>query len=267
MSSKRDVHGSVRYQNDGRVAIVTGACSGIGWAIAAAFRESGAEVLAVDVNESRVHELPGGVRFHQADVGLEEDCEAAVQVAVEEWGGVDVLINNAAIQPPDSYLPMDQYPSDLWKRMVAVNLSGYAFMAKYALAVMRRQHAGVVINIASAQGHRTARGVPAYGPIKSANLMQARQWGVEYARQGIRVLSVSPGAIATPLVTSTADSQGGEEQLANRHPLGRIGEPREVANAVLWLSSRDASFVTATDLEVDGGLGAFAAFADPYAID
>ena len=267
LSSKRDVHGSVRYQNDGRVAIVTGACSGIGWAIAAAFRESGAEVLAVDVNASRVHELPDGVRFHQADVGLEEDCEAAVQVAVEEWGGVDVLVNNAAIQPPDSYLPMDQYPSDLWKRMVAVNLSGYAFMAKYALAVMRRQHAGVVINIASAQGHRAARGVPAYGPIKSANLMQARQWGVEYARQGIRVLSVSPGAIATPLVTSTADSQGGEEQLANRHPLGRIGEPREVANAVLWLSSRDASFVTATDLEVDGGLGAFAAFADPYAID
>ena len=267
LSAKRDVHGSVRYQNDGRVAIVTGACSGIGWAIATAFKESGAEVLAVDLDQSRVHELPVGVRFHRADVGLQDDCEAAVAAAVEEWGAVDVLVNNAAIQPPDSYLPMDQYPSDLWDRMVAVNLSGYAYMAKYVLAVMRRQQAGVVINIASAQGHRTARGVPAYGPIKSANVMQARQWGVEYARQGIRVLSVSPGAIATPLVASTADSQGGEAQLANRHPLGRIGEPREVANAVLWLSSRDASFVTATDLEVDGGLGAFAAFADPYSLD
>ena len=97
MSSKRDVHGSVRYQNDGRVVIVTGACSGIGWAIAAAFRKSGAEVLAVDVNESQVHELPDGVRFHQADVGREEECEAAVQTAVEEWGGVDVLVNNAGI--------------------------------------------------------------------------------------------------------------------------------------------------------------------------
>jgi NAD(P)-dependent dehydrogenase (short-subunit alcohol dehydrogenase family) len=94
--------------------------------------------------------------------------------------------------------------------------------------------------------------------------MQAAQWGVEYARQGIRVVSVSPGAIDTPMVRATLAQQGGGEELANRHPLGRIGRPEEVAAAVLWLSSADASFITATDVEVDGGLGAFGAFADPY---
>ena len=94
--------------------------------------------------------------------------------------------------------------------------------------------------------------------------MQTRQWGVEYAREGIRVVSISPGAINTPMVQATLLEQGGAAQVANRHPLGRIGEPREVAAAVLWLASPAASFVTATDLEVDGGLGAFGAFADPY---
>jgi NAD(P)-dependent dehydrogenase (short-subunit alcohol dehydrogenase family) len=106
--------------------------------------------------------------------------------------------------------------------------------------------------------------VPAYGPIKAANIMQARQWGLEYARDGVRVVSVSPGAIETPLLRATLDDQGGDAVVANRHPLGRIGQPAEVAQAILWLASEDASFVTATDLEVDGGLGAFASFADPY---
>ena len=148
--------------------------------------------------------------------------------------------------------------------MLKINLSGYMYFAKHALAVMKQQQSGVVINISSAQGHRTARQVGVYGPIKAANIMQARQWGVEYARDGVRVVSVSPGAIRTPLLDASLKAQGGEATLANRHPLGRIGVPDEIAQAVLWLASDDASFVTATDLEVDGGLGAFAAFAEPY---
>jgi NAD(P)-dependent dehydrogenase (short-subunit alcohol dehydrogenase family) len=147
---------------------------------------------------------------------------------------------------------------------LAVNLSGYFFMAKHALRVMRQQQSGVVVNIASGQGHRTARQVPIYGPIKAANLLQAMQWGIEYAREGIRVVSVSPGAIDTPMVRASLESQGGAAELANRHPLGRIGKPEEIAHAVLWLSSGAASFITATDLSVDGGLQALGAFADPY---
>jgi NAD(P)-dependent dehydrogenase (short-subunit alcohol dehydrogenase family) len=148
--------------------------------------------------------------------------------------------------------------------MVAVNFSGYSNLARHTLAQMKRQKSGVIVNIASGQGHRTARQVPAYGPIKAGNIMQARQWGIEYARDGIRVVSVSPGAIDTPLVRASLARQGGGAAMANRHPLGRIGRPEEVAHAVLWLCSADASFITATDLEVDGGLGAFGAFADPY---
>jgi NAD(P)-dependent dehydrogenase (short-subunit alcohol dehydrogenase family) len=151
-----------------------------------------------------------------------------------------------------------------YERMVSINLSGYLFMAKHCLKVMRQQKSGVVINISSGQGHRTARQVPVYGPIKAANILQAMQWGVDYARDGIRVVSVSPGAIDTPLVRASLEAQGGERELANRHPLGRIGRPEEIAHAVLWLTSADASFVTATDLSVDGGLQAFGAFADPY---
>jgi NAD(P)-dependent dehydrogenase (short-subunit alcohol dehydrogenase family) len=132
---------------------------------------------------------------------------------------------------------------------------------------MLTQRSGVIVNMASGQAHRTARQVPCYGPIKAANLLQTMQWGVEYARQGIRVVSVSPGAIDTPLVRASLAAQGGARELANRHPLGRIGRPEEIAAAVLWLSSDEASFVTGTDLQVDGGLGALGAFAEPYSLE
>ena len=148
--------------------------------------------------------------------------------------------------------------------MIAVNFLGYSNMAKFALRQMKLQGCGIVVNIASEQGHRTTRGVAIYGPLKAANILQAKQWAIEYARLGIRVVSVSPGAIETPMVRASLATQGGGEALANRHPLGRIGQPEEIAAAVVWLSSPDASFITGTDLSVDGGLGAFGAFAEPY---
>lgn len=262
--SKRP-QGTVRYDNSGRVVLVTGGSNGIGLAICRSFASSGASLLCADIveypdlNEERVH-------FLRTDVSQELDCQHAVATAIEKFGAIDVLVNNAAIQPPSSYVRVEDLKADDYQRMLAINFSGYTFMAKYALKVMRAQRSGVVINIASGQAHRTTRGVPVYGPIKAANILQAMQWGVEYARDGIRVVSVSPGAIDTPLVRASLEAQGGERELANRHPLGRIGKPEEIAAAVLWLSSSEASFITATDLQVDGGLGAFGAFADPYAM-
>ena len=255
--------GSVRYDNTGRVVIVTGGAGGIGRAICQAFVESAARVVCADVNDPG-EDLPAGVTFYRCDASDEADCERTVGRVIETFGAIDVLVNNAAIQPPESYRPIDQIPNDIWEQMVAINFSGYTFMAKHTLRQMREQGGGVIVNIASGQAHRTAREVGVYGPIKSANVMQARQWAVEYARQGIRAVSVSPGAIDTPMVRKTLEEQGGRAELANRHPVGRIGKPDEVAHAVLWLSSGDASFVTGTDLEVDGGLGAFGAFAEPY---
>ena len=257
----------VTYDNTGRVVIVTGGCSGIGRGIVDAFAASGAIVVCGDVNESAKHDLPHDVHFIKCDVACEDDCRRIIDFATTELGGLDVLVNNAAIQPKDSYHPLHELSADVWQAMVSINLGGYHFMAKHAVVQMLRQCSGVIVNLASGQAHRTAREVGIYGPIKSANVMQARQWAVEYARNGIRVVSVSPGAIDTPLVRASLAEQGGGEALANRHPLGRIGQPSEVAAAVLWLSSDEASFITGTDLEVDGGLGALGAFADPYRLE
>ena len=221
-------------------------------------------VVCLDVDERAAKNLPSGVEFRRCDTSSADDCRSAVEWTTGRFGSLDVLVNNAAIQPNDSYQPLHEVPTDIWHRLVAVNFSGYTFLAKYCLTQMKQQQSGVVINIASAQGHRTTRGVCVYGPIKAGNIMQSRQWGVEYARDGIRVVSVSPGTINTPLAQAILEQQGGGAALANRHPVGRLGQPAEIATAVLWLASSDASFITATDLEVDGGLGAFAAFADPY---
>lgn len=258
--------GSVRYDNEGRVVLVTGGCSGIGRAIVQAFVASGAQVIVADIDDAADH-LPEQAVFVRCDTSDDAQCRSAVQQAVQRFGGLDVLVNNAGIQPRDSYHPLHELPDGIFETMVGVNFGGYHHMAKHALAVMQGQRSGVVVNIASGQAHRTAREVGVYGPIKAANVMQARQWAVEYARDGIRVVSVSPGAIDTPMVRASLEAQGGDQALANRHPIGRIGKPEEVSAAVLWLASGDASFVTGTDLEVDGGLGAFGAFADPYSTD
>ena len=256
--------GTVQYHNAGRVVLVTGGCNGIGRAIAEAFSASGANVMVADIDTDLAKSLPPSISFHKTDVSSEEQCQAVVDESYKKYGAIDVLINNAAIQPPSSYVRIEEVDRASYEKMVAINFSGYLFMAKHCLKIMRQQQSGVVINIASGQGHRTARQVPVYGPLKAANILQAMQWGIEYAREGIRVVSVSPGAIDTPLVRASLEAQGGEQALANRHPLGRIGRPEEIAHAVMWLASDDASFVTATDLSVDGGLKAFGAFADPY---
>lgn len=256
--------GSVSFDNTGRVVLVSGGAMGIGRAVCEAFLKSGAAVVCLDVNDQAADELPEGIEFCWGDTSIEDDCRNAVAFTLETHGALDILVNNAAIQPRESYVPLHEFPRDLWEQMVAVNFSGYSWLAKYAVQAMLEQQRGVIVNVASGQGHRTTRGVAAYGPIKAANLMQTRQWGVEYARHGIRVVSVSPGCIDTPMVRATLAEQGGAAEIANRHPIGRIGRPEEVAAAILWLASPAASFVTATDLEVDGGLGAFAAFAEPY---
>ena len=254
----------VVYDNSGRIVVVTGGSNGIGLAICQGFLASGASVVCLDIAPTSDSSVATKAEFYRADVSDEAQCKSAMDHVVGKYGGIDVLVNNAAIQPLQSYTPVDELDSALAQRIVNVNFMGYTYMAKYALGFMKAQRSGVVINIASGQGHRTARQVPIYGPMKAAAILQTKQWGVEYARQGIRVVSVSPGAIDTPLVRASLEAQGGAAALANRHPLGRIGQPGEIAQAVLWLASDDASFVTATDLSVDGGLAAFGAFADPY---
>ena len=220
--------GSVSYDNRGRVILVSGGASGIGRAVCEAFLASGASVACLYVDQSSAFDLPREILFIAGDVSIEVDCQRAVENTLERFDALDVLVNNAAIQPPASYKPLDQVDSADWQRMVGINLSGYHYLAKQAVRPMLQQRSGIIINIASGQAHRTARQVPCYGPLKAANLMQTMQWGVEYARDGVRVVSISPGAINTPLVRVSLAAQGGAEQLANRHPLGRIPRRTEL---------------------------------------
>ncbi|MDA1232936.1 MAG: SDR family NAD(P)-dependent oxidoreductase, partial [Planctomycetota bacterium] len=173
--------GTVVYQNSGRVVLVSGGASGIGRAICTEFAASGADVVCLDINADAAADLPDGISFVAGDTANEDDCRNAVEFAIHIFGALDVLVNNAAIQPPSSYKPIHEFPAELWDRMVGINFTGYSLLAKHALIQMLKQDSGVIVNIASGQAHRTTRGVGCYGPLKAANLLQTRQWGVEYA--------------------------------------------------------------------------------------
>jgi NAD(P)-dependent dehydrogenase (short-subunit alcohol dehydrogenase family) len=197
--------GHVTFDNTDRVVLVTGGCSGIGRAVCDEFLASRARVVCADIDQHAAAAMPSAIAFRRTDVASEADCQEVVHWTVERFGALDVLVNNAAIQPTASYLRIDQLADEMLQQMLAVNFCGYCYMAKHALTVMRRQQSGVVVNMASGQGHRTTRQVPVYGPLKAANLLQAMQWGVEYAREGIRVVSISPGAIDTPMVRANLE--------------------------------------------------------------
>ncbi|MEO2021340.1 MAG: SDR family oxidoreductase, partial [Pirellulaceae bacterium] len=134
--------GSVSYDNTDRVVLVTGGASGIGQVVCQRFAESGARVVCVDIVELAADDGNEAIVFFPADVASEEACEKAVAWTVEQYGALDVLVNNAAIQPPESYVPLDQMPGELWQRMVDINFSGYSFMAKHALRQMKQQGQG-----------------------------------------------------------------------------------------------------------------------------
>jgi NAD(P)-dependent dehydrogenase (short-subunit alcohol dehydrogenase family) len=256
---------------DGKVAIVTGGALGMGRATALAFAREGASVVVADVNEAAgraaVAEMPGrrGL-FVAADVSRNGDCQRVVEEAVRAFGGVDVLFNNVGIQPPDSYLNVEQTPEELWDRIVDVNLKSYFLMAKHAIGHMRRRGGGAIVNNASVQGLQSMPGVPPYAASKGGVLSLTRQMAVEYARENIRVVAICPGTIDTEMVRAIAAGEpDGVEAALKRygasHPLGRIGTGQDIANAVLFLASDRASFITGTYLCVDGGYMALGAWA------
>jgi dihydroanticapsin dehydrogenase len=258
----------------GKTIIVTGGAKGIGAGITRAFAREGAKVACADVDNEAgeaiaaegMH-LAGEIRFFNADVAKSDPCLNICQMVIREWGGVDVLCNNVGIQPVDSYLPIHECSEEIWDQILGVNLKSVFFMTKYCLPSMMERGHGVIINTASVQGLQSAPMIPAYAASKGAMLSLTRQLSLDYASHGIRVLAVNPGVIDTPLVDEAieAGGQGRDEfkaRVVQTQPIGRYGQSEDIANAVLFLASEKASFITGEYLCVDGGLMAKGAWAD-----
>ena len=259
----------------GRSFVVTGGALGIGGGIAAAAAAAGANVLVVDLDSeagadrvSKILLAGGRARFLHADLATHDGCRAAVEEAVTAFGTVDVLCNNVGIQPTDSYRTVEDTSEEMWDQIMAVNVKSYFLTSKYAIPHMRRCGGGVIINIASVQGLQSAPLVPAYAASKGAALSLTRQLAIDYARENIRVLAVCPGSIDTPLLRASAAMQEGDieqtvSEWGRNHPLGRTGQPADIASVVVFLAGPGASFMTGEYVCVDGGYNALGAWAEP----
>ena len=247
------------YDFTGQVALVTGAGSGMGLATARAFTEAGAAVVLADVNPATVKEASDALSGagHRAlgvecDVTDEASVAAAVQAAVDTFGRLDMAFNNAGIQVP----PCDaaDESAEVFDRANAVNLRGVWASMKHELAVMRGQGSGAIVNCSSLGGLVGIPGRAAYHASKHGVLGLTKSAALEYAPRGIRINAVCPGTIATPMVTDMIDKGELDRDAAIAdQPINRLGEPEEIAAAVLWLCSPGASFTVGVALPVDGG--------------
>jgi len=245
---------------DGKSAFVTGGASGIGQATALAFAERGARVLVADVDTEgaqetlRLVELGGGeANFVSCDVGDSASVEAAVDRCVELYGRIDCAFNNAGILG-DMTLTAD-CSEENFDRIMRVNLKGIWLSMKYEIPHMLRQGGGVIVNTASNAGMTGTPQLGVYSATKGGVVMLTRSAALEYARSNIRINCVCPGLISTPMVAQQAiDYPDAVANFTELEPIGRMGRPEEIAEAVVWLSSDAASFVTGHPMAVDGGI-------------
>ena len=246
---------------DGKTALVTGGGSGIGRATSLAYAQEGARVVVADVNVEGgeetvqlIKEAGGEAILVHADVAKPEDTQAMVAQAVEAFGSLDCAFNNAGISGgTDRRLTADYLEED-WDRVVGINLKGVWLCMKAEIPQMLKQGGGAIVNTASVAGLVAITGTVAYIAAKHGVTGLTKAAALEYAKSGIRVNAVCPGYIQTPMVQSIfVENEGFEERVASRHPIGRLGEPSEIAAAVIWLSSDAASFVTGHNMPVDGG--------------
>ncbi|OGO49689.1 MAG: hypothetical protein A2148_00525 [Chloroflexi bacterium RBG_16_68_14] len=234
-----------------KVAVVTGAGSGIGRAIALEFAREGAKVLVAELDESsgravadEIVTTGGEARFQRCDVAREEEVRAAVQAAVEAFGRLDIMVNNAGVAQPD------------WDTTLAINLSGVYYGCKHAAETMAPTgRGGSIINLASVLGlvGIGMEGSDPYVATKHGVVGLTRNFAVAYAQRGVRVNCINPGFTETPMIRMLTEVEAIRQQLEAQTPMGRLGRPEEVAKAALFLASDDSSFMTGAPLVIDGG--------------
>jgi NAD(P)-dependent dehydrogenase (short-subunit alcohol dehydrogenase family) len=242
---------------EGKTAIVTGAGSGIGKAIALLYAKEGARVVVSDIMETTAAETAGEIKSGggvaivvKADTGNADDCKNLVDQAVRELGGLHIAVNNAGIAGPIQ--PLGEYPIEGWEKVISVNLSGVFYCMRYQIPAMLASGGGSIVNISSILGKVASKGSAAYVSAKHGVVGLTEAAALEYADQKIRVNSIGPGYILTPMLTNNLD-EATMKSVAGLHPMGRLGTAEEVAELALWLNSDKASFVTGSYYSIDGG--------------
>jgi NAD(P)-dependent dehydrogenase (short-subunit alcohol dehydrogenase family) len=242
---------------ENKVAIITGAGSGIGKAISLLYANEGAKIVVSDISEkggnetvSEIKAKGGEAIFVKADTSKVDDNRNVVDQAVKQFGGLHLAVNNAGIGGPLS--PTGEYPIDGWDKVIAINLSGVFYGLRYQIPAILESGGGSIVNVASILGKVGAKGSPAYVAAKHGVIGLTEASALEYADKKIRINSIGPGYIHTPLLTNSL-SDDAMKALVGLHPIGRLGKAEEVAELALWLNSDKASFVTGAYYNVDGG--------------
>jgi NAD(P)-dependent dehydrogenase (short-subunit alcohol dehydrogenase family) len=248
---------------ENKVAVVTGAGSGMGEAIAKLYAKEGAKVVAADMNEESVNRVVSEIQAAGGtasgvivNVSKVEDVENMIDTAVSTYGRLDILVNNAGIM--DNFMPAAELTDELWNRVLAVNLNGPFFGSRAALKVMLKQGKGVIINTASVGGLFGGRSGAAYTASKHAVIGLTKNIGADYHDQGIRCVAIAPGAVNTNIgKTITNPSKLGYEKLIKGVGPAIVGQPEQIAALALFLASDDASFINGTVVVADGGWTAY----------
>jgi NAD(P)-dependent dehydrogenase (short-subunit alcohol dehydrogenase family) len=246
-----------RFQN--KVVLVSGTSSGIGEKVALTFAEQGAKIILssrnTDLNEDLVRKIKksgGKALFIKADFSIPSEVQNVVKEGVKHFGGLDIAVNNAGIEGTPGVKTAD-YDESVWDDVIAINLKGVWISMKYQIPEMQKRGKGVIINVASLAGLQAGGAGIGYHAAKFGVVGMTKATALEYAKENIRVNSVCPAVIETPMADRAFNTEKKLENAIAMHPLGRLGTAKEVANAVCWLASDEASFVTGTALAIDGG--------------